>query len=375
MNWQREMCGEVCRMDDRIAVVDDQGGWDVFDLGMNRLDGGEETDIETAKTRCEAWSKTSMRKRSIYYHTGDPMLDDLEFTSDNESEWASDPSYSTGWWVPNVTLTVQSGDGGETWDWVVEDRNTYPPTHLIGQGFPNIAAALIDFKRSVQGRFGRIASRNSRVGSKETRFDGREPYRGSKNERSAQVTTFTVSQDFGGYRFYMTTSALGEEYEHWWCDFNDGRVAVFDSPDGWQYSVIKYDGNSHDGESFYRSFDDAAYCGIKDFNGGRFVILSGRMTNKSNFEQAHIGVRRDSQNFANSPRVPEEVDSKDDEPCPLCGSDHFDGKHCQTCGYDVAPDGLNDIDIDDIDEVEDVDNGNGDNDGDGATDEPPVEDE
>lgn len=444
MNWQREMCGEVCRMDDRIAVVDDQGGWDVFDLSMNRLDGGEETDIETAKTRCEAWSKTSMRKRSIYYYTGDPMLDDLEFTSDDESEWASDPSYSTGWWVPNVTLTVQSGDGGETWDWVVEDRNTYPPTHLIGQGFPDIAAALIDFKRSVQGRFGHIASRNSRAGSKEARarrghvrrcgkrasygdyawedvtnfdnawlangvarngkvpvfvecaeagngivclceydaglwywvfeddslagdsayvstgpfmsrdnalsdfefvrehsqeelhFDGYEPHWGSKNASSFDDDVYENPAKFPNFQESPAGGAIS-----WMSELASGQVLeVWSSDDhhGW----VLYDGN---GSVLKENMFDGAEYDVD--------VLIENMCDDF-FDPNSTSIAKRSQNFANSPRVPEEVDSKDDQPCPLCGSDHFDGKHCQTCGYDQSPDGLDDIDIDDLDEIEDV---------------------
>jgi hypothetical protein len=63
----------------------------------------------------------------------------------------------------------------------------------------------------------------------------------------------------------------------------------------------------------------------------------------------------ESGSFALDPRVPDDVDSqKNNQTCPLCGSDSFDGERCSTCGYEVAPDGFDDIDIDD-DDVEDDD--------------------
>lgn len=60
--------------------------------------------------------------------------------------------------------------------------------------------------------------------------------------------------------------------------------------------------------------------------------------------------------FAGDSRVPEPVDSQDDRvECPLCGSDQYDGEFCPVCGYQPAPDGLDDIVIDDEVEVEEVD--------------------
>ena len=58
--------------------------------------------------------------------------------------------------------------------------------------------------------------------------------------------------------------------------------------------------------------------------------------------------------FALDPRVPDEVDSqKNNQTCPFCGSDSFDGEKCSVCGYEVPPEGFDDIEIDDKDERED----------------------
>lgn len=267
MDWQREMCGEVCRMDDRIAVVDDQGGWDVFDLGMNRLDGGEESDIETAKTRCEAWSKTSMSK---------------------QSSLAS----------PSGNIYVNVDDMSGPYKRAIRDAVNISP--------------ILDVYSMVYG------------------------------PSWAYATT---------YRTY---------------DYADPAVSnAYDKPTAWGWCI-------------FDNWGPASKPIIISVSGPEFKTFASAASELERaMDESPIG-EHTSQNFANSPRVPEEVDSKDDEPCPLCGSDHFDGKHCQTCGYDVAPDGLNDIDIDDLDEVEDVDDGNVDNDdidGDEATGESPVEDE
>lgn len=52
--------------------------------------------------------------------------------------------------------------------------------------------------------------------------------------------------------------------------------------------------------------------------------------------------------YANAPRKPEPVPTeRDDEPCPLCGSDNFDGEYCNVCGYQVPPEGFDDIKLED----------------------------
>lgn len=53
--------------------------------------------------------------------------------------------------------------------------------------------------------------------------------------------------------------------------------------------------------------------------------------------------------YATAPRVPAEVHGDDeDEQCPLCGSDNFDGDLCLICGYQEPPEGFGDIEMGDV---------------------------
>lgn len=74
------------------------------------------------------------------------------------------------------------------------------------------------------------------------------------------------------------------------------------------------------------------------------------------------GDEYDMDSFADAPRYPDEVDrQEDDRPCPLCGSDGFDGEICPTCGYQEPPEGFGDIALetsDDYEEFDDDEKGN-----------------
>lgn len=75
--------------------------------------------------------------------------------------------------------------------------------------------------------------------------------------------------------------------------------------------------------------------------------------------------------FANADRKPDDISTKEKQDvCPLCDSPSFDGEYCNICGYQVPPDGFDDIkleddsdyeeyesdaDYDDMDEVEEED--------------------
>ena len=71
-------------------------------------------------------------------------------------------------------------------------------------------------------------------------------------------------------------------------------------------------------------------------------------------DEIDVLASNDEDSFALDPRVPDEVDSqKNNQTCPFCGSDSFDGEKCSVCGYEVPPEGFDNIEIDDKDERED----------------------
>lgn len=338
MDWQREMCGEVCRMNDRIAVVDDAGGWDVFDLSMNRLGGGQEADIEAAKGKCESWQKSA--QASDY--------DWVDITNNGGPEDIAKATMRDK--LPIFVECAEAGDGfvclyeysDGFWGWMFEDDSYGGDTvpKVSSGGFSSRESALADFE------FVREHTQE------ELHFPNYGPHWGSKSASSFDDDVYGGVEKYpcfswspaGGAISYMSELQNGNVLEVWSSDDNHGWVLYDDNGSVLRENTLV--GKEHDAEALIESMCD-------DFFG----------LNTS-------AIAKQSQNFANSPRVPEEVDSKDDQPCPLCGSDHYDGKHCQTCGYDQSPDGLDDIDIDDLDEIEDVDSetGNSADTGDGADD-------
>lgn len=48
--------------------------------------------------------------------------------------------------------------------------------------------------------------------------------------------------------------------------------------------------------------------------------------------------------YANTPRKPDDIATKEEQTiCPLCDSPSFDGEYCDICGYQVPPEGFDDI--------------------------------
>ena len=57
--------------------------------------------------------------------------------------------------------------------------------------------------------------------------------------------------------------------------------------------------------------------------------------------------------FANADRKPDDISTKEKEDvCPLCDSPSFDGEYCDICGYQVPPDGFDDIKLEDDSDYE-----------------------
>lgn len=53
-------------------------------------------------------------------------------------------------------------------------------------------------------------------------------------------------------------------------------------------------------------------------------------------------------NYADAPRQPDEISTHEDQQaCPLCGSLTFDGEYCDVCGYQIPPEGFDDIQLED----------------------------
>lgn len=90
------------------------------------------------------------------------------------------------------------------------------------------------------------------------------------------------------------------------------------------------------------------------------------------FASKHAGDDDEKEDsFANADRKPDDISTKEKQDvCPLCDSPSFDGEYCNICGYQVPPDGFDDIkleddsdyeeyesdaDYDDMDEVEEED--------------------
>ena len=144
-----------------------------------------------------------------------------------------------------------------------------------------------------------------------------------------------------------------------------GDVMVAEVPEGW-FSIL-VDRDIFSGEPYltasfeFNELDREIDIIHGEFEGDGYElgVKACEMWYESMFGKLHSA---SVAAFSDEPRTPAPVDTKEtDKECPACGEDTFDGETCSTCGYAEPPEGMDDIDLDDEDEVEDVEDSGGEN--------------
>lgn len=147
---------------------------------------------------------------------------------------------------------------------------------------------------------------------------------------------------------------------------NSAWPEPFNAPN---YIVLKDSGYGYD------SRDDAveAFCIHSMYSSDMMPTVMSSVCLGSKHAAADDEKEEKEDSYANTPRKPDDIATKEEQTiCPLCDSPSFDGEYCDICGYQVPPEGFDDIkletdsdyeeyeseaesenDVDDADETED----------------------
>lgn len=258
-------------------------------------------------------------------------FDDVQIVKDSED--ADGTAYyhfvRAGRWIPDVFASV--GPFGNGWSWLVVDSANH---RSLGKGVAHTPLDATD--ACIEAFEGSDRSREAAL--EPMAFD----YMGWDGDSESWLS------DDSGYSIVVSWDAAEPCFE------------LYRESDG--TCIDSYEFDEFDDDSQERAWKDATVGATADAleQAGGFAFRRdywGRPVT----EGRRVAVSDDGEgSFALDPRIPDDVDSqKNNQKCPFCGSDSFDGKRCSVCGYEEPPEGLGDINIDDDDD-EDEGEGEGD---------------